>query len=276
MVLGFLGAFLLARWRARREGVPVRHIENLLLLAILTGVGGSMVFGKIFYEHRSLWDALKIWQPGDRVFYGGFICAVLSVATYAWLARLPILRVLDVCAPSVALGSALGRVGCFLGGCCWGDACVPRETLAGLSAADRAAIQSVPWLNPAGFPLAVTYPSNSLAYQNHQELGLIAAEAARSLPVHPVQLYDAVGALALCWYLHRSFDPGRRDGAVAARLLIGYALLRFTSEFFRADNPPQYAGLTLAQVTAAVLVFATLAGAAAVRRFTARKPSSSN
>ena len=263
MALGFLAAFLLARWRAKREGIPVRHIENLLLLSILAGVGGAMMFGKIFYEHRSGWELLKIWEPGGRVYYGGLICATAFVAGYSVVTRLPVLRVLDVSSSAAVLGLAFGRLGCFLGGCCWGDLCARPESAAGIAAPlERAAVQTLPALSPAGFPLAVRFPSNSLPYRQHLELNLLANDAPYSLPVHPVQLYETAATLVLCWYLHRSFAAPGGDGRVFARLLIGYAILRFVLEFFRADNPPAYAGLTISQMTAVLLA---LSGAALLR-----------
>jgi phosphatidylglycerol---prolipoprotein diacylglyceryl transferase len=268
MALGFLAAFLLARWRAKREGILIRHIENLLLLSILTGVGGAMAFGKIFYEHRSVWDLLKIWEPGGRVYYGGFICAGAALVGYCVIMRLPVLRVLDVSSPAAVLGLALGRLGCFFGGCCWGDICARPEVAARIAnPIQRAAVQTIPALSPESFSLAVQFPSNSLPYQQHAGLNLLANDAAHSLPVHPVQLYETAATLALCWYLHRSFAVPGGDGRVFARLLAGYAAIRFGLEFFRADNPPVYAALTVSQVTALWLALL----AAVLWWFTTRK-----
>ena len=254
MALGFLAAFLLARWRAKQEAIPDRHIENLSLLSMLTGVGGAMVFGKIFYEHRSIWDLFKVWEPGGRVYYGGFICTGAALVGYCVVMRLSVLGVLDVFSPAAVLGLALGRVGCFFGGCCWGDICARPEVTAGItSPIERAAIQTVPVFSPENFPLAIRFPSNSLPYQQHLRLDLLADGAVRSLPVHPVQLYETAAALALCWYLHRSFAARGTDGRVFARLLAGYAVIRFVLESFRADNPPVYSGLTISQMTALLL-----------------------
>jgi phosphatidylglycerol:prolipoprotein diacylglycerol transferase len=158
---------------------------------------------------------------------------------------------LDACAPALALGLALGRIGCFLGGCCWGDVCLAPGELSHLSHSAEPVsgwqLQTIPAISGPQFRLAVKFPPDTGPYLQHKELGLISADAPRSRPVHPVQLYEAALAFALCGVLHAAFKRRRWKGQIACCSVIGYAVIRFATEFLRADNSPRYGGLTLSQ-----------------------------
>ena len=183
------------------------------------------------------------------VFYGGLIFGVLSALAYARLARLELGNLLDVFAPGLALGLALGRVGCFMAGCCWGDLCVSPDELSPPEISQlRWQLQTLPFLSTPGFPLAVRFPPGAGAFEQHHKLGLIGDQAQSSRPVHPVQLYEAALALGLCLFLNRSFRRRVWPGQIFCMLILYYAIIRFVIEFLRADNPPIYAGLTLSQV----------------------------
>jgi phosphatidylglycerol:prolipoprotein diacylglycerol transferase len=259
LVAGLFGGYLITRWRAVRSGIKGSHIDNLVLLIAVLSLFGARLFSWLFYfpPGTSLWEAL--WDTrGGMVFYGGMIFGILAIVIYARMTRLELSNLLDVFAPGLALGLALGRVGCYLAGCCWGDVCMDRAQWANTSDPDlKWQIQTVPPLSAAAFPLAVRFPAGAGAYEQHQKLGFIAAHAQRSLPVHPVQLYEAALALALCVFLHRWFPKRRWHGQIVCLFLFGYAIIRFGTEFFRADNSPAYFGLTLSQVIS--LMLATLA-----------------
>jgi phosphatidylglycerol:prolipoprotein diacylglycerol transferase len=154
----------------------------------------------------------------------------------------------------MALGLALGRVGCFMAGCCWGDVCIDSYEVTKLSAKISAwQLQTVPLISHPGFPWAVRFPVGAGAFEQHQELGLIGATDGLSRPVHPVQLYEAALALALCLLLHLRFQKRRWQGQVFCWLIGSYAVIRFGTEFLRADNAPLYLGLTLSQVISVIL-----------------------
>jgi phosphatidylglycerol:prolipoprotein diacylglycerol transferase len=105
------------------------------------------------------------------------------------------------------------------------------------------------------FPLAVQFPVGTGAHGQHVKLKLIAENAPRSLPVHPTQLYEAVMAFALALVLHMNFGKRRRAGDVFSLMLVGYGIIRFAVEFFRADNAPAYLGLTISQVISVAFIF---------------------
>src|SRR5207247_5057678 len=106
---------------------------------------------------------------------------------------------------------------------------------------------------PPNFMLAVTFPSNSFPYKQHLNLGLIPVGAPRSLPVHPVQLYEALGALLLFFVLQRAFESRKRPGQIFCFFGLSYGLCRFGLEFLRAANPLSYWGMSISQVISIML-----------------------
>jgi phosphatidylglycerol---prolipoprotein diacylglyceryl transferase len=203
-----------------------------------------------------------LWEPsGGLVFYGGVVGGLISAIAYGLLANVSLRTLLDVLAAPLAVGLAFGRIGCFMAGCCWGDVCVDQKLLSTLSnAAVRYEINTVPFLSSAKFPLAVRFPTDCGALNQHIELGLLPPTATQSLPVHPVQLYESGLAFLLVFYLQRRFRKRQWAGEVFCWFFGGYGIIRFTMEFLRADNAPIYFGLTLSQVISliAMAVFAVM------------------
>ena len=257
---GFLFGHLLARWHARRQGIEPRHIDNLTLLIAISSLFGARLFSWVFYQKpgTSVLENFKLWGGGGLVFYGGMLGGAACGVVYALVTRRSFGKLADVYAPSLALGLAFGRIGCFMAGCCWGDVCAP-DAVADLSPESHHQIATIPWLSPARFPLAVTFPPDTGAYQQHRRLGLIAEAAPRSLPVHPAQLYEAILVFVLCAWLHRALRRVHLPGEILARFGMGYGAIRFGVEFLRADNPPLYAGMTLSQVISLLVGLLSLA-----------------
>jgi phosphatidylglycerol:prolipoprotein diacylglycerol transferase len=261
LVFALFAGYLITRWRAVRLGIKGSHVDNLMLLIAVLSLFGARFFSWLFYfpAGSPLWPALISGKAG-MVFYGGLIFGIASVLLYARVAKLALGNLLDACAPGVALGLALGRVGCYMAGCCWGDLCVAPEQVAKLPNSEITwQVRSVPVLSGGSFPLSVTFPPPAGAYRQHQKLGIISPHASRSLPVHPVQLYEAALALALCAWLHFRFRQRSWCGEIAAYLALGYAAIRFATEFLRADNLPAYLGLTLSQVISILIAAVTVA-----------------
>lgn len=251
LLAGFIAAYLLARWRARRNQIEGRHIDNLVLMLLVVCPLGARFFSRLFDFPTpvGLWEAMKIWKGGGLVFYGGMLFGVLLVSLYVAITRISLLQLGDVLAPSLALGLAFGRVGCFLSGCCWGDICVPPAQLVSIaSPVTHYQVQTFPALSPPNLFFAVKFPPESGAYEQHQKLGLISSGAPRSLPVHPAQLYEAILSFGLCLLLNFAFQRRRAKGEILAGFALGYGFIRFGVEFFRADTPPIYFGMTISQV----------------------------
>jgi phosphatidylglycerol:prolipoprotein diacylglycerol transferase len=270
---GFLAAVALALWRARRAAVALRHV---LILSALLGVAmpiGARIMGRIVTDaaSESFWDIFRVWEPGGAtVIFGGFLFGVVVVLEYGLFSRQSAARLADVFAPSLALGLAFGKLGCFFAGCCFGDVCAEPSRLELLDAATRQQVQTFPLLSPPQMPLAVTFPKASMAHAQHVALGLEPIGSQASLPVHPVQLYESALALALCIALLAADRCRKRDGEIFWLFGLGYGAARFLTDFFRASDPPVLAGLTLAQVLSVSLAVICL-GAFGMRRRAGRR-----
>ena len=217
MAIGFLLGVYLASRRAKREGYDPEVVIDVGWIAIITGIiGARLLFVaqniKAFLD-RPL-DIIRVDQ-GGLVFYGGFIAATVVVSIYLRSKKLSIANALDFVTPSLALGLAFTRIGCFLNGCCWGDIC----------------------RHPNWFP-AVQFPAGSFAHSQHVSLGLIKPDALASLPVHPTELYESCCAFLLFILISYLYRYKRRNGEVLAGFAILYAIVRFIMEIFRGDNPP--------------------------------------
>ena len=125
MVLGFLLALAMARWRSRKLGEDPEMITNCALWALILGVLGARIFHVIHnWSHygENPGQIVAIWSGGLE-FLGGFILAVATLVVYFWIKKRPLFNVLDILAPSAMLGLAIGRLGCLLNGCCFGATC---------------------------------------------------------------------------------------------------------------------------------------------------------
>jgi phosphatidylglycerol---prolipoprotein diacylglyceryl transferase len=245
LLLGCFCGWLLARRRSRLYGFDGKHLDNIALLIPLTGLFGARFFARLFYEKVSVLEAIQVWNGDGLVFYGGFLFGALAVLGYGIARRMNLIALGDCVAPSIPLGLALGRVGCFLAGCCWGDLCTNTPIHDGALAAR---IQTMPAVSSGTFPLAVSFPQKAAATKQHVKLGLLASGAERSLPVHPVQLYEAVLAGGLCLLLHLASRTQTAAGLPSIAMLLGYAFIRFCTEFLRADNKPYAGDFTFSQV----------------------------
>jgi len=123
---GFLLGLTIAGRRAQRNGIDPRHVSDLGIWLILAGMCGAKIFHVVFFwnEFIGAWRAegLRSLREGF-VFYGGFLAAIATTIGFAHRRQLPLWKLADVLAPSVALGHAFGRLGCFFNGCCFGKAC---------------------------------------------------------------------------------------------------------------------------------------------------------
>src|SRR2546422_3130671 len=97
LLAGFFFAWFTARRRCRGVGLAPRHIDNLSLTLVMSGLLGARLVSRIFYiPDVTVWTALKVWEGGGLVFYGGLIFGVASALLYSKLARVPLLALLDV------------------------------------------------------------------------------------------------------------------------------------------------------------------------------------
>lgn len=112
--------------RAEALGKDIRIALDLGLILMVGGfVGGRLLhitFESPEYYREDLTRIFKFWE-GGFVFFGGFALALGGCATYVRQKKLSFLEWADFYAPVIALGYGLGRISCYLGGCCYGRFC---------------------------------------------------------------------------------------------------------------------------------------------------------
>lgn len=202
---GFLAGLWVTGRLARRRGVDPQVIVDLGVYVALAGLIGAKLL-MILYDFpsyvnnpRELFSFATLQAGG--VFYGGLICALAVGAWYMRKRKLPFLATADLFAPGVALGHALGRLGCFAAGCCWGTHC------------DR-------WW-------AVTFRDP----EAHRLVGV-----PLGIPLHPTQLYEFGAELTIFWVLWRLIGRPHPAGRVIGLYLVLYPAARFLVEFVRTHE----------------------------------------
>ena len=122
VALGFLAALVVVMRGARREGLPSEPVLDLAFVAVLAAIVGSRLLYVLFNLREYLADPLrvfKVWE-GGLVFHGGLLLAIPACLIFVRRSNLPAWATADVFAPAIALGQAIGRIGCFAAGCCYG------------------------------------------------------------------------------------------------------------------------------------------------------------
>ncbi|MDI6840122.1 MAG: prolipoprotein diacylglyceryl transferase [bacterium] len=163
LLIAFVVGIWLAEKRAEKYRVPREIISNLSIVLIITGVIGARfayVFENMDYYVKYPGEILKVWD-GGLIFYGGFGLAVLCGLIFLKKRKVKIAPVLDIVAPSIALGFFFARIGCFLNGCCFGK--------------------------PTNLPWGVVFPENS-------PVGWVFNTPVR---IHPTQLYESFAGLCI-------------------------------------------------------------------------------
>lgn len=124
VALGFgLGLWNASR-RAPKAGILPDTVWDSGLWIIIGTIVGARLLYVITYWKQDLagkpWTEIFMVHHGGLVFYGGLIGAVLCTLVYLRIKKLPIWKFGDVMAPGIALGYAIGRIGCLMNGCCYG------------------------------------------------------------------------------------------------------------------------------------------------------------
>lgn len=228
VLLACFAALTLTSWRARREGLDPRVVGELAVWLLTGGVIGARLFYVVQHPEsvERLADLFKIWQ-GGLVYYGCLIGGLVGSILYWARHPFPFRPMADAVAPALAVGCAIGRVGCLLNGCCYGD--------------------------PTDLPWAIQFPAQSLPWVRHVGEGLIPPYASASLAVHPTQVYAAFDGLLMLALLTAFFPRRRRDGEVMALLMVTYPITRFVIEGLRDDEGAFCAGLTMSQGISVIL-----------------------
>ena len=211
LALAFLGGILVATRLAERDGLPRERIYDLCLWMLLASLVGSkilMFFTEPEYrEHPAQLFSLDFLRSGG-VFYGGLIGALVTAYVLMRLYGLPWWNTADACAPGIALGNVLGRLGCFSAGCCWGE--------------------------PTNLPWGVRFT----------QLGHEVTGVPIDARLHPTQLYESFAMLVVFFFLIWLHRRKKFSGQVILAYIAIYAPVRFVIEFVRDDPRGDILGLT--------------------------------
>lgn len=203
----------------------------------------------VCYPPRDCLAAVKFWR-GGLTFYGGLVLATAYGLHYLRKHRLPLLRTSDLAGYGIPLGLFFGRMGCYLNGCCFGK------------------ITDAPW--------GAVFPVGSLAWEAQRKAHVLTG-AGPPHPVHPTQLYEALGCLVIFAVLYFWLRPRKRfDGQLIGWLAVSYALLRTVIEVFRDDDRGVFLGglvSTSQLISAPVLVVGVLLLVRLGRRARAAAPA---
>ena len=123
LMLGFTAAILLLNHRAKKVGIDPDLLVPFYQIAIVMSLVGSRLLHFVFAEPELFFSNHLVFidaNEGGFAFYGGAIGGAISCAWYLWWRKIPFWKLLDASAPSIMLGLALGRLGCFFAGCCHG------------------------------------------------------------------------------------------------------------------------------------------------------------
>ena len=127
MAVAFMAGLWTATRRARRVNVASEIVSDITLWLMLGGILGARFFYVTTYWKQEFasqpFSEVFMIQHGGLVYYGGLIGASLAGMIYISWKKLPLWKLTDIFAPSIALGSFFGRIGCLLNGCCYGHAC---------------------------------------------------------------------------------------------------------------------------------------------------------
>lgn len=218
MMCGTLAAFILLTYTRKFIRFTEDQLISAALWAILLGfIGAKLLFwivelDNILANPHYLIETLR----SGFVFYGALIGGVIGLWLYSARKKLPFLAFVDLFVPSLVLGQAFGRIGCFFAGCCYGS--------------------------PSSCAIAVTYPPGS--------------GAPAGIPLLPTQLMESAflflltAALVLILKRHKPF------GTVTGWYLVLYGVWRFIIEFYRSDERGAVGTLSTSQFIGIFIVLA--------------------
>jgi phosphatidylglycerol:prolipoprotein diacylglycerol transferase len=202
--IGVLTGLWVSVRNSEKQRINPDHAWNFGILVVLSGIVGAKILYIIndwssYAEHPGDIFSLATLQAGG-VFSGGLVAALVAAAWYIRRHRMPALATCDAFAPGLAIGHAIGRIGCFAAGCCYGK---PTTHFWGVTFTN---------------PLANLYSQTPL-----------------NVPLEPTELFESAVELAnfflLLWVLRRK----KFDGQVFGAYLFLYGVARFFLEFLRGD-----------------------------------------
>ncbi len=220
----FMLCLMLILRRARFMDIAPHYVLDLGLYIIISGIVGARLFYIFSNFNYYLENPLEIFllNKGGLVFHGGLILALIVGIAIVKIWKLPVLQMADLVITFLPLGQAIGRVGCFLNGCCYGK---PTESIFGIK-----------------------FPTYSFA----------ANAFGPDIYVYPTQIFSSIADLAIFFILLLRMKKKQYDGQAVIYYLFLYGVARFFLEFLRADNPIVFYGLNVQQIISVLMIVISL------------------
>lgn len=121
ITLGILAGVALAFWTFKKRNLNTDHIVNIGLIAIPCAILGARIYYCLFYDKS--YDFLSFFDitSGGLAVYGAIIGGAIAVLVYCLIRKINFFQMADAIVPCLAIGQCLGRIGCYFGGCCYGE-----------------------------------------------------------------------------------------------------------------------------------------------------------
>ncbi|HNZ65956.1 MAG TPA: prolipoprotein diacylglyceryl transferase [Planctomycetota bacterium] len=235
------------------EQTKIKKIIHISFIILSFFIMSRFLHCYLYWEQYD-WRMFAFWQSG-LVFYGGFLLSFVCLIIYMYIKKLSFFKILDTCAFCLVIGLSIGRLGCYLTGCCYGQSC-PDHTI-----------------------FAVQFPANSIVSEEFHLRGIniqqlqkqylpqkyqrylpnfvilqaleqhMPADAYHHFfrPVYPTQIYSSLHAILIYFILLLFYPKRKYDGETACLLFILYSAMRFIIETYRVEPFIGNTGLTAAQ-----------------------------
>ncbi|MBV9109054.1 MAG: prolipoprotein diacylglyceryl transferase [Gemmatimonadetes bacterium] len=253
IALAFVAGGMVLSRELARKGQDPEHAWDLAGWAAIFGILGAKIYYLFLHFPETQADPIHaIASRSGLVWYGGFILAAAAVAFRIRRLKLPVLTFADGIAPALAMGYAVGRIGCFLVGDDYGGP------------------TTLPWgvAFPNGAPPSTA--GNLRAFGVHVPAGV---PDGMVMTVHPTQLYETGLSLAIFFLLWKLRHRFATPGAIWFIWLALAGVERFVVEIFRAKDDRLLGVLSIAQVISLCIVVAGIAGYSIVTRRAAERPA---
>jgi phosphatidylglycerol:prolipoprotein diacylglycerol transferase len=234
MGLGIIAAGVACTSEFKRRGYKGEWASTLVAWSAISGVVGSRIYDIIDnWPHYAANPLDMIFSSAGFVWYGGLMGGAIASYFVARYYRIPWLVLTDMAVPGLAIGHAIGRIGCLLSG-----------------DGDWGTVSDLPW--------AMAYPNAIVGWNGQTVLKLdshnhLVSAFYPGVRVHPAPVYETIlytGVFLVLWSLRKKPHV---DGQIVYLYLILTGACRFLVEFVRV-NPRVLCGLSEAQLIALVMV----------------------
>jgi prolipoprotein diacylglyceryl transferase len=250
MCLAFVAAYFVLEAEIKRRKLVKIDAYSVVAYTAIAGILGAKLWhvidtpaDRLTYEILTSPGDLLAWFRGGFAWFGGFVAGIATLLLLARRYGMNLLTMLDIASPAVAVGYAVGRIGCLISGD--GD-----------------------YGRPTNLPWGMAFPNGLVPTTTSQGICLKSGWP-ENCAVHPTPIYEFLVGLLIFWYIWRRGARAIRHplapGVITGEFLIFSGLARFLVEFIRI-NPRVWLGMSNAQISALLTVVAGIILLIIVRR----------